>query len=665
MNVTPIRILLIEDNPSDARLIGLLLEEARVPVVTETAADLATGIARLREGDLDAVLLDLSLPDSMGLETFTRAYAEARGVPVVVLSGLADEELAAEAVHHGAQDYLVKGQVDGHGLGRALRYAIERKRFDAELRRQEERLREAQQIAHVGSWEWEIGPDRVTWSDELYRIYGLEPGSLDATLDAYLERVHPDDRTRVRARLQRALEDRRPFHFDERIVRPDGSMRIVHSRGRVLVDSAGQAVRLVGACQDVTEQKQQELEIARARDAALRSAQLKSAFLANMSHEIRTPLNIILGYAGIAADPDNPVDNGERRELAQGIHRAAERLMTTIDGILDISKMETGNFDVRPEPLALKAILERLVRDFTSLAQDKGLTISLDVGEPDAIVRFDEYCLSHALMNLLQNAIKFTERGGVSVRLLRDEQRQLVMEIADTGVGIDPEYLPRIFEPFSQEEIGYTRRFEGSGLGLALTKEYLSRNGATISVHSRKGAGSVFRVELSRECEIGTAPSSGGNPGPTGGRPPAFETLADFRRRGRKPLVLVVEDDPDTQVYMQQLLRGRFELFTASSGVEARAHLERSGEEIALVLMDLSLRGSEDGLMLTEAMRHEPRWKDIPIIATTAHAFSEDRVRALEAGCNAFLAKPIRRTDLITMMGLLLSPAGSASRNLH
>jgi CheY-like chemotaxis protein len=278
-------------------------------------------------------------------------------------------------------------------------------------------------------------------------------------------------------------------------------------------------------------------------------------------------------------------------------------------------------------------------------------------------VEFDEYCLTHALMNLMQNAIKFTPKGSIVVRQSRDEASCLCIDVHDTGIGIDVSYLPQIFEPFSQEDSGYSRRFEGSGLGLTLTKEYLGRNGARITVESQKGKGSLFRIHLPKTAELAeTAPAP-----ETPVREAPTTEESDRRPRSERATILVVEDDVDTQIYMKELLGKRYRVLVAATGDEARTRLEASHGRVLMILMDLSLRGNEDGLMLTSYLRRHPVWRHIPIIATTAHAFPEDRARALEAGCDAYLAKPIRRNELLALMEELLHPSapGSPTAPLH
>jgi signal transduction histidine kinase len=221
-----------------------------------------------------------------------------------------------------------------------------------------------------------------------------------------------------------------------------------------------------------------------------------------MSHEIRTPLNVILGYTEILRErlPDGGTEYGV--DIVEPLTRAGARLAETIEGILDVSRMEVGAFKLRPTALRVADVIRRCVGEVGILAQKQGLRLQCRIDEPEAVVRFDDYCLSHALLNLLSNAIKFTPQGSVDVWLGRATDGALQVSVRDTGVGISPEYLPRMFALFSQEDASYTRRFEGSGLGLALVKRYAEMNGARVGVSSTKGRGSTFVLEFSRESEV-------------------------------------------------------------------------------------------------------------------------------------------------------------------
>ncbi|HLI79015.1 MAG TPA: ATP-binding protein [Candidatus Binataceae bacterium] len=420
---------------------------------------------------------------------------------------------------------------------------------------------------------------------------------------------------------------------------------------RCAVEGSDEFVRLAeGVNQMASSIEHAQRELKHARDNALQASRVKSEFLANMSHEIRTPLNVVLGYTDVLADEVDATDNDDMKEHLDAIRRAGRRLNRTIQGILDFSKIEARAFELRPQSVKLATMLERHVEDLRILAEQKGLRIRCVIEDPKATVLFDEYCLSGALTNLLQNAIKFTEQGSVTAKLYRGGDRNLKISVTDTGIGIEPGYLTRIFEPFSQEESGYTRRFEGNGLGLALTRSYLQLNGANISVQSQKGQGSIFTITFSPESELRLNAPSVSEAKPANGngngvaQPPAI----------RRPTILVVEDDPDNQVLIRTILKKNYEVKMASSADEARKELGTAGTQIEVILMDWSLKGDEDGVTLTRNLRLDERWRKTPVVALTAHASAEDRKLAKATGFDAFLGKPVDRDELFRTLDLLV-----------
>jgi PAS domain S-box-containing protein len=420
-------------------------------------------------------------------------------------------------------------------------------------------------------------------------------------------------------------------NVEARLRQKDGSIGwILYSA--VIVEVASQPA-ILSFARNISALKQAEEELARARDQALEASRIKSAFLSNMSHEIRTPLNVILGYTALISDHLNELGDATQQPLFGAIRAAGKRLVGSIDAILDLSKIESGMFRVHPHRLRLRPILEGIFEEYGAIARKKGLSLSLAFRIDDPIVEFDEYCFRQAVSHLLDNAIKFTDRGSVVASLAQDPDDVLFFEIRDTGVGIDRDYLSRLFEPFSQESSGDSRRFEGTGVSLALTRRYLELNGATITVESQKRWGSTFRIRFARSMtereEPGAAPL--------------------------RPLVLVVEDDPDSQTYMKLLLRNHYEVLVASNVEEARRLLADRGSEIRVVLMDLSLGGPENGLSLTRALRANPQLRRVPIIVTTAHALAEYRSTALAAGCDAYLSKPFDYEELLSLMRTMVA----------
>ena len=262
MSEEPIKVLLIEDNPGDIRLIREMLAEVKGATFHLECTDrLKIGLERLAKGGIDVVLLDLALPESQGLDTFARAKAGAPGVPIVVLTALDDEILGIKAVQAGAQDYLVKGQVSARLLSRSIRYGLERKRAEEALRRSEESLVEAQRVAHLGNWDWDIKNNELRWSDEIYRIFGLAPQEFVPTYEGFLNSVHPADREFVKELVDEALYEKKPYSIDHRIILPNGEERIVHEQGEVTFDETGTPIRMVGTVHDITERRHLERQI--------------------------------------------------------------------------------------------------------------------------------------------------------------------------------------------------------------------------------------------------------------------------------------------------------------------------------------------------------------------------------------------------------------------
>jgi CheY-like chemotaxis protein/nitrogen-specific signal transduction histidine kinase len=384
---------------------------------------------------------------------------------------------------------------------------------------------------------------------------------------------------------------------------------------------------MIASVRDSTERRRAEEALRQARIEAERANRLKSVLLANMSHEIRTPLNVILGYATLLRKRLDASSDPRERAFLTSIGQAGQRLMDTMQKIVDISRLHIDDFPLRPQAIRLAELVGKCVESFRVLAEQKGLTLTLDGAEAGLVVHADPYAVTQAISNVIENAIKYTAEGRVEIRLRQEAERGIVV-VRDTGIGIGAGFLPRVFDEFSQEVSGYGRPYEGTGLGLSLAKKFVEASGGTITVESRKGRGSAFTLAF---------------PLAAGGPPPAAPPLLP---------VLLVEDDRLTREFMRTLLAPGFTVHTASEAAEAWAVLEH--QPVALILMDLTLAGPIDGLELTRQLRRTERWRTIPIIALTAHASDQVREDALAAGCDAFLAKPFEGDALTaTMRGLL------------
>ena len=474
------------------------------------------------------------------------------------------------------------------------------------------------------------------------RLAGYKPEEVEARHVA--DFISGEDVAPLMDTIRRALEN--PEEVQTVLVRArrhDGSTIFIEGAGRRLPGPADSPC-VVFNWRDISERVRYERELERTRDAALEASRLKSAFIANTSHEIRTPLNIIAGYTDLIGEYLARQNDESQKDSVEAIARACARLSRTIDNILDISKIEAGAFNRVQSQVEIGPLLEHLLADFQVVAERKGIALTCSIETPGTAIVFDEYSLTQALTNLLDNALKFTERGEVACRLYRGTGARLCLEIRDTGIGISEGYLPRLFQPFSQEQSGIGRKFQGSGLGLALTRKYLELNGAEISVQSEKGKGTTFTIRFSQESEAAdrSEPQSVDRP----------------RAVASRSTILVVEDDADTQAYMRIILRREYDVVIAASDAEARKVLAVR-PDISLLLLDLAL-GEDDGLTLVQFLRGQERWKQVPIIAVTAHASSEYRERALKEGCDDYFAKPVNRRELLAKIDAFVSRPRSA-----
>ena len=384
---------------------------------------------------------------------------------------------------------------------RALNDGLEREvtlRTD-ELVRVNERLRQAQEVARLGSWEWDIGGDRVWWSDELYRIYGIEHGSFIG-YDTFLAHVHPDDRTMVDGIVRQAMNGNEPFTFDHRIVRPDGMIRVIHANGRVIRDPAGHPVRMLGTGHDITERK--EAEEARAqliqeqakRQEVEEASRAKDRFLAILSHELRTPLNAALGWAHLLREL--PRDAPAAQRAAATIYRNLLIQSRLVSDIMDVSRITRGTLTLETAPLDLAAIINSAIEMVREPARARNITLETCVeGTPLPLVG-DAKRLEQVLWNLLSNAIRFGREGGlVRVGAVADVDHVRIT-VEDNGPGIDPAFLPHIFEPFRQADDSPRRAHDGLGLGLAIARQLVELHGGTMHAANRPAGGAMLTVVL-------------------------------------------------------------------------------------------------------------------------------------------------------------------------
>ena len=369
-----------------------------------------------------------------------------------------------------------------------------------ELRKVNERLLEAQQVAHVGSWEWDVPANVLWWSEEMYRIFGVGKDDVPG-YEAFLARVHPDDRDLVDTTVRQAMVDGRSFTFDHRIVRPDGTTRVLYAAGRIVSTPDGQPIRMTGIGHDITERKKAEearaaliLEQA-ARHEAEEVSRAKDTFLAVLSHELRTPLNAAFGWAQIlrALPPGDPT----HVRAADAIHRNLGVQARLVSDIMDVSRLSKGTFFLEKERIVLPPLIEEAIEMIEEAATARRITIERDTPSDPLHLVADAKRLQQVLWNLLSNAITFGREGG-RVRVVVTAAPDAVnIVVEDDGPGIDPEFLPHVFDQFRQGDASSSRRHNGLGLGLSIARQIIEQHGGTIVAANNPGGGCSFTIRLS------------------------------------------------------------------------------------------------------------------------------------------------------------------------
>ncbi len=777
-----IKILLIEDNPPDKKLVEIFLKESSSINNYELFHALSLSEAKefSEQGSYNIVLLDMSLPDSSGMDTLRLAKELFPKTSIVLLTGTDSEDLGIGSLKEGAQDYLVKGKIDKNSLTRSILHAITRSKLSMDLesaardlKNSEQRLLLAQEMALLGNIEIQLETAVFNISDQVYDIYQLtDEDDKIKDITSFVKHICDEDRQMVIDQIGNCIQKQEAFSSVYKIYTKDNELKYLRLQGKVIKDESGS--RFMGTIQDITDLKrmeaagqetdqrykniveqsqdalflfsyeeeliqynlalckmlgyetreefeengnksifvsneeqekfQKELEIkgnvvdyelklirkdnstldcilsatlwkefdkkvkgfqgiirdvtdrrraeklTQQKKIAERSALMKQQFLAKMSHEIRTPLNVVTGMTFLLNETNL---DSKQREYLSALKVSSEILLKIINDILDFSKIDSGKLELEEYPFSIFTMIDELLHTVKFKANQKKISLlkAIDINVPENLMG-DSLRLNQILNNLLTNAIKYTEEGevGIKVKLIEETEDFVVLNFAvhDTGIGIPAEKHKTIFQSFSQASNDTTRLYGGTGLGLSIARELVMLHDSDIELDSEVGKGSVFKFEIKLRKNNATNKDN------------KIGLLSRANSDENEQIVLLLVEDHKLNQHVATDMLRKYDpnmlVDIADNGQIAVDRIKDNPNKYHIVLMDVSMPVMT-GLEATSVIRNELgiTKEQLPILAMTAHAFTDEAVKCFNAGMNDFISKPISPEILFEKIHLYLS----------
>jgi len=646
-------IVHIDDDEANRYAITRTLKKAGFDVFEGGTGKEALELAQKQP---DLMILDVRLPDANGFEICRQIKADpaTANIPVLHLSAsFTTVDDRAQGLDAGADAYLIR-PVEPVELVATVKALLRTRSAEDALRRSEERYRTAAErlglaldSAELGTFYCPIPLNTIVWNETCKRHFWLPPDA-EVDFDRFYSILHPDDRQRTEAAIADAIANRKPYDVEYRTVAPDGRTRWIRAKGKAYYDEAGNPLRFDGITIDISRQKEIEADRERALEAerfarteSERANQLKDEFLATLSHELRTPLNAIVGWSQILRGGTSTPE-----ELAEGldtIERNASVQAQLIEDLLDVSRIISGKLRLDIKPLDLAPVIDAAVAAVQHAADAKGIRLIEAVDATQTHVRGDSARLQQIVWNLLSNAIKFTPRGGRVELEARRSESQLQIIVRDTGRGIDPEFLPYVFDRFRQADPTTTRQHGGLGLGLAIVKHMAELHGGTVAAASEgENKGATFIVSLpvapliTHSADESTPPV-----------PPEKATSPCEPGELSNISVLIVEDDRDSRALLGRVLRNCGAKVGLAGSVDQALEL-LDEQPFSILISDIGMP-VRDGYDLISEVRRRSREAGgkIPAMALTAFARAEDRAAALKAGFDVHLTKPAEPAQIV------------------
>jgi len=632
-----LKILLVEDLPSDADLIKHEIKNSGFDLISLVVETEKEYIEALKEFDPDIILSDYSLPTFDGRQALRIREELASHIPFILVTGSNNEETAVECMKAGADDYILKDNLKR--LGQALKTALEKKTIIRLKKEAEEKL--------------SVLSRAVEQNPALILITGID-GKIEYVNKRFTETTGYsfEEVLGKNPRILKSGNQSIGYYKDlwETVLsgkewtgeilnrKKGGDLYWENLMISPMVNETGQITHLVSIREDVTEKRRMVEDLIAAKNKAEATDKLKTAFINNISHEVRTPLNGIMGFSEMMADDE--IANDLKISYNEIIKKCGTRLLNTINSYMDSSLIVSGNMTAVSKPFSLDSLLVAIMSEFSEVCTEKKISLSLQKPPrvSDIQINTDQELLRKIIIQLLDNAVKFTTKGSVSFGF-RYKPGIIEFFVSDTGSGIESDQTEAIFEYFTQADTSLSRGYEGSGLGLSIARGLIELLGGQIRVESLKGKGSSFYFTLP-DSIIGAV---------------AAKTVEAFIQpeREKAALILVAEDDEFNYKYLEiTLKRAGYLVIRAENGQEAVDICHRN-TDVNLILMDMKMPVM-GGLEATSEIR--TFLPDLPIIAQTAYVSPADEKDACQAGCNEFLSKPVNRDKLLNVLQKFLVP---------
>ncbi len=637
------RILLIEDNPGDANLVRMLLGESSVKHDLIIANTFFDGIDALKEKEISLVLLDLSLPDSTGFKTLSSYLERSREIPVIVLTGTNNEIVGNQAIKAGAQDFLVKGQFDGKLLGRSIRYALQRHKTQVRLEDtaknlaiSERRFVEAQEMANFGNFEMDIVNNEMKWTDEIYRIFGHQPGSFTPSFSDFINYVHLEDKEKVEDFFEGASKDGQLHQIENRIVIDGRTVKYIAIQTKVNFEELSGKIVLIGAIQDITQRKVNEQLISE-KNISSKNSRIKEEALSDLSFHIRTPLSSVVNLLYLLENTDT---SAQQKEYLDGVKTSVDDLSVMINNLLNLSLLASEKIVLEEEEFKLSEFLQSLRKVSMLKANKANFSMNFNVWDdlPNKVIS-DPKKITQLFYNMVDFAIKnVNSNGEINIQAfaknISDKEVNLCFMVKNTGsknlseARIKELLDTRRLVEFDSDEIEEKKE----EVGVAIVAKIVESLKGVTGIENVDEKGYNFKVEIPvkviRQQEIVLT-----------GKPDA-------------PVkILLVEDHFLNQIATKKVLTTWSDFISVDIAENGLVGVEKFREHgYDIILMDIQMPVM-DGIEAAMKIREK---SSVPIIALTANSSTKEANRCLEVGMNEYLSKPFKPEALYSRIMSLL-----------